>query len=344
MEDQVGTIAVQAADASGNQYKFRSQDVAWTSARFWEMCTLSIELWVDRLVTLAGGCRITTMSLVLQTPMVLYQQGQWVGLMQFRGQEVFTMVDLGDAVIQRPPDVFGYEVDAAVRHAAMCFGRGVALPGDILTLYVYEPTPAVRRWYRRIFVQSAPDDRLIQEAWHPGVHPVVVRGLSLLHRLTGGGSTDVLDRLLSVEVRCKTAEQDALVTQCRRAAGIVDVEGPMRRFDVTIQSHRSRWDFKWDNVSVVFGNERVFERPDERLRWLAIWICCTFSSRTGFESILHRTPNALLIALFPAIKRTMTFDSTNRSSHDKQASTIPRPRRCRGGRKSQKTKISGHRQ
>lgn len=81
MEDQVATIAVQAADAVGNHYTFRSQDVAWTSARFWEMCTLSIELWVDRLVTLAGGCRTTTMSLVLGRTRAV----SWTGSIHYGG-------------------------------------------------------------------------------------------------------------------------------------------------------------------------------------------------------------------------------------------------------------------
>lgn len=340
MEDEDATKVVWAADGSGNRYKFRSEDVNWTSANFWEKLTLSVETWVHRLVTLAGGCRVTSMSLVLQTPIMVCPQGQWIGILRFRGQQTLTMVEPGDAVVPRPSDAFGYEVDAAVRHAAMCFGQGVALQWDILTLYVYEPTPAVKRWYRRIFVQTAPDDRLVQEAWHPGVHPVVVRGLTLLHRLTGGGSTDVLDRLLSVEVQCKTPEQDALVTQCRHAAGIVDNERSMRRLDVTVQSHAGEWDFKWLNVAVAFGKEKVYERPDERLRWLAIWICCTFSRRSGFESILQRTPSVLLTTLLPAIKRATKSNPTNRSGHGEKASKIPRCRRSGKGRKAKKTKTS----
>ena len=338
MDDEDTAKVVCAADGNGNRYKFRSKDVNWTSANFWEKFTLSVEKWVHRLVTLAGGCRVTSMSLVLQTPIVVCPHGQWIGLLRYRGRETLTMIELGDAVVPRPCDTFGYEVDVAVRHAAMCFGRGVALPWDILTLYVHEPTPAVKRWYRRIFVQTAPDDRLVQEAWHPGVHPVVIRGLSLLHRLTGGGSTDVLDRLLSVEVQCKTPEQDALVTQCRHAAGIVDTERSMRRHDVTIQSHAGEWDFKWLNVAVVFGKEKVYERPDERLRWLAIWICCTFSGRSGFESILKRTPIVLLTALLPAIKRTMESNPTNHSGHGEKASEIPGSRGLGEGRKAKKTK------
>lgn len=338
MGDEDTTKVVWAADGSGNRYKFRSEDVNWTSANFWEKFTLSAENWVHRLVTLTRGCRVTSMSLVLQTPIIVCPHGQWIGLLRLRGQETLTMVELGDAVVPRPHDAFGYEVDVAVRHAAMCFGGGVALPWDILTLYVYERTPAVTRWYRRIFVQTAPDDRLVQEAWHPSVHPVVTRGLALLHRLTGGGSTDVLDRLLSVEVQCQTPEQDALVTQCRRAAGIVDSERAMRRHDVTVQSHSGVWDFKWLNVAVVFGKEKVYERPDERLRWLAIWICCTFSRRSGFESILKRTPTVILIALLPAIKRATDSSLTKRLGHGEKASKIPRSRRVREGRRAKKTK------
>ena len=314
MEEEPAKLVL-ATDGNGLRYMFRSEDVRWVSANFWDKFTLASDKWVDRLVRVAQGCRVTTMSLVLQTPTVVCPHGRWVGIVQFRGQDAGTMVELGDAVISRPSHVFGYEVDAALKHAAMCFGRGIALHWDILTLYVYEPTPAVRRWYRRLFVQTAPDDRLVQEAWHPGVHPVVTRGLAFLHRLTGGGSTDVLNRLLSVEVRCTTMEQDALVTQCRRAAGIVDIERPMKRMDVTVQSHAGEWDFKWQNVPVVFGNEKVYERPDERLRWLAIWICCTFSKRSGFENILKRTPSALLTALLPAIKRTLKPDETKNVSH-----------------------------
>ena len=338
MDDEDTTKAVWAADGSGNRYKFRSEDVNWTSANFWEKFTLSVENWVHRLVTLAGGCRVTSMSLVLQTPIVVCPQGQWIGLLRLQGQETLTMIELGDAVIPRPCDTFGYEVDVAVKHAAMCFGRGVALPWDILTLYVNEPTPAVTRWYRRIFVQTAPDDRLVQEAWHPSVHPVVTRGLAFLHRLTGGGSSDVLDRLLSAEVQCQTPEQDALVTQCRRAAGIVDSEHSMRRDNVTVQNHSGVWDFKWLNVAIVFRKEKVYERPDERLRWLAIWICCTFSRRSGFESILKRTPTVILIALLPAIKRATESSLTKRFGHGEKASKIPRSRRSRGGRKAKKTK------
>lgn len=338
MDDEDATKVVWAADGSGNRYKFRSEDVNWTSANFWEKYTLSVENWVHRLVTLTGGCRVTSMSLVLQTPIVVCPHGQWIGLLRFRDQEMLTMIELGDAVVPRPCDTFGYEVDVAVRHAAMCFGRGVALPWDILTLYVYEPTPDVKRWFRRIFVQTAPDDRLIQEAWHPGVHPVVTRGLALLHRLTGGGTTDVLDRLLSVEVKCKTPEQDALVTQCRRAAGIVDTECSMRRHDVTVHSHAGEWGLHWLNVAVVFGKEKVYERPDERLRWLAIWICCTFSRRSGFESILKRTPSALLIALLPAIKRATKSTLTKRPGHGEKAPKVHRGRRFGGGRRAKKTK------
>lgn len=308
-------------DGNGHRYRFHYEEVRWVSATFWEKCTLAIDKWVDRLVILARGCRVTTMSLVLQTPAVVRPHGQWVGLVRFRGQDSHVMVELADAVLPRPLDVFGYEVDAALKHAAVCFGGGIALPWDILTLYVYEPTPAVWRWFQRLFVQTAPDDRLVQEAWHPSAHPVVTRGLALLHRLTGGGTTDVLDRLLSVEVRCKTPEQDALVTQCRRAAGIVDMPRPMKRIDVTVQSHAGKWDFKWVNVPVTFGKEKVYERPDERLRWLAIWIASTFSSRSGFEGILHRTPNELLAALLPAIKRTLKPNGNARASHGDKAST-----------------------
>lgn len=338
MGDEDTTKVVWAADGSRNRYKFRSEDVNWTSANFWEKFTLSAENWVHRPVTLTRGSRVTSMPLVLQTPIIVCPHGQWIGLLRLRGQETLAMVELGDAVVPRPHDAFGYEVDVAVRHAAMCFGGGVALPWDILTLYVYEPTPAVTRWYRRIFVQTAPDDRLVQEAWHPSVNPVVTRGLALLHRLTGGGSTDVLDRLLSVEVQCQTPEQDALVTQCRRAAGIVDSERAMRRHDVTVQSHSGVWDFKWLNVAVVFGKEKVYERPDERLRWLAIWICCTFSRRSGFQSILKRTPTAILIALLPAIKRATDSSLTKRLGHGEKASKIPRSRRVREGRRAKKTK------
>lgn len=316
------TKDVMATDSSGRHYLFRPEDVRWASGNFWEKFTLSADKWVDRLVTLARGCRVTTMSLVLQTPAVVCPHGRWVGLLQFRGQETRAMLELGDAVVPRPSNAFGYEVDTAVKHAAMCFGRGATLPWDILTLYVYEPTPAVLRWYRRLFVQTAPDDRLVQEAWHPGVHPVVARGLALLHRLTGGGSTDLLDRLLSVEVRCTTPEQEALVSQCRRAVGIVDIEHPMKRVDVTVQSHAGEWDFEWHNVTVTFGNEKVYERPDERLRWLAIWIVCTFSGRSGFEQILHRSPSALLTALLPAIKRTLQPNKTEDVNHGKQATKI----------------------
>ena len=114
------------------------------------------------------------MSLVLRKPDILLIREDWVGLLRFSRQEVLSMVTLGDALIPRPPNTFGYEIDSALKHMAMCFGCGVALSGDIIGLYLTDPTPDVRRWYRRVFVETAPDDRLVQEAWQPGL-------LSLIH-------------------------------------------------------------------------------------------------------------------------------------------------------------------
>lgn len=323
MERREGNV-VSVIDGKGQRYDVPFEQVRSSSTAFWNEYTLCKEKWVDLLVGFARGCRFTAMSLVLQTPDVMLIRDEWVGLLRLPHQEAFSMLAIGDAVIPRPPNVFGYEIDVALKHMATCFGQGVALPGDIIGLYVTEPTPAVRRWFRRLFVETAPDDRLVQEAWQPGVHPVVKRGLALLHRVTGGGSSRVLDRLLSVEVRCTNSEQDALVTQCRRAAGIVDIERPMKLANVTVQNHAGRWDFKWYNVSVCFGNEKVHERPDERLRWVAIWMACTFSNRPGFERILQRTPDALLAALLPAIKRTL---KTRDDNDGEQATAAKRRRR-----------------
>lgn len=323
------TAAVVAFDGNGRQYNFLPEDVRWTSVNFWDRFTLDLDEWVHQLVALTRGCRITAMSLVLQTPTMICPHGEWIGLLRLPREITFTMTRLGRAIVSRPPDVFGYEVDTALTKMARLHGKGAYLHSDILYLYSTEPTPDVRRWFRRLFVETAPDDRLVQEAWHPGAHPVVKRGIALLHRLTGGGSREVLDQLLSVEVRCVTPEQDALVTQCRRAAGIVDMERPMKRTDVTVQSHAGEWEFKWYNVRVSFGDERVYERPDERLRWLAIWIACTFSTQPGFENILKRTPDALLTALLPAIKRTLTPRIDKTRKHDNKASAAKRQRRLR---------------
>ena len=326
VEDSKGMI-VSVIDGEGRPYDIPLEQVRRSSAAFWNKYTLCKERWVHLLVGFARGCRYTAMSLVLQTPDILLIREDWVGLLRFPRQEVLSMVTLGDALIPRPPNAFGYEIDSALKHMAMCFGRGVALSGDIIGLYLTDPTPDVRRWFRRLFVETAPDDRLVQEAWQPGVHPVVNRGLALLHRLTGGGSSSVLDRLLSVEVRCTTSEQSALVAQCRRAAGIVDIERPMKRRDVKVQSHAGQWEFQWHNVPVCYGNEKVYERPDERLRWVAIWMACTFSSRPGFVTVLQRTPDALLTALLPAIKQTLKKQSDN--DGEKAETTKRRTRRRR---------------
>ena len=320
MEQHRGMM-VSAIDGKGQLYDFPVEHVRKASAMFWENFALSTEMWVDLLVRFTGKCRFTATSLVLQTPDISLIGGEWVGLLRYPHQQALVMLPLGNAVIPRPPQVFGYEIDSAVIHMAMCFGKGVALPGDILGLYVTQPTPAVRRWFWRLFVETAPDDRMVQEAWQPGVHPVVKRGLALLHRLTGGGSSRVLDQLLSVEVRCSTPEQEALVMQCRSAAGIVDIERPMKHGNVMVRSHAGQWGFKWNNVRICFGNERVYERPDERLRWVAIWIVCTFSSRPGFERIWQRTPDALLVAFLPAIKRTL---QTCSEQNGEQATTAKR--------------------
>ena len=318
--------AILAVDANTQRYAFRPEEVQWTSATFWDKYTLAVDRWVDCLVTLTRGCRVTAMSLILQTPIMACPHGEWAALVRLPKQDIYTMVTIKDVIVPRPSETFGYEVDAALTHAAMCFGQGVALPGDVLGLYVTDPTPAVRRWFRRLFVQTAPDDRLVQEAWQPNVHPVVTRGLALLHRLTGGGTSDVLDRLLSMEVRCTTPEQDALVTQCRRAAGIVDIHRPMKRLEVTVESHMGEWDFKWDNVPVQFlGNERVYERSDERLRWVAIWITCSFSSDPGFRNVLQRTPDALLTVLLPAIKRTLKKSPHHHGNQTPTTTRLERP-------------------
>ena len=63
-------------------------------------------------------------------------------------------------------------------------------------------------------METAPDNRLVQDAWEPGTHPVVRNGLAFLHRLTDGASSRVLDRLLLMEVLCITPKQDELVAQC----------------------------------------------------------------------------------------------------------------------------------
>lgn len=334
MEQGENTV-VSAVDGNGQRHDFPLEYVRWCSTTFWKKFMLDVEKWVDRLVKFANGCRFTAMSLVLQTPDVLLIRDDWVGLLHLRRGQVVAMVAFGDAVIPRPQHVFGYQVDEMLTHMAMCFGRGIALAGDILGLYVTEPTAVVRAWFWRLFVETAPDDRLVQEAWQPGTHPVVRRGLALLHRLTGGGSSAVLDRLLSVEVHCTTPEQDALVTQCRRAVGIVDVERPMKQRDIRIQSHAGEWDFKWYNVPIRFGDERVYERPDERLRWLAIWIVCTFSSRPGFDRVLQRTPDALLAALLPAIKRaSKSLDDDDGT----QTTTVDRRRRFRKRTRLQRSK------
>lgn len=326
MEESQGMI-VSVIDGEGRPYDIPLEQVRRSSTAFWNKYTLCKERWVHLLVGFARGCRYTAMSLVLQTPDILLIREDWVGLLRFPRQEVLSMVKLGDALIPRPSNAFGYEIDSALKHMAMCFGSGVALSGDIIGLYLTDPTPDVRRWFRRLFVETAPDDRLVQEAWQPGVHPVVNRGLALLHRLTGGGSSRVLDRLLSVEVRCTTSEQSALVAQCRRAAGIVDIERPMKRRDVKVQSHAGQWEFQWHNVPVCYGNEKVYERPDERLRWVAIWMACTFSSRPGFVTVLQRTPDALLTALLPAIKQTLKKQSDN--DGEKAKTTKRRTRRQR---------------
>ena len=331
MESDSDKRVVRVVDCNGRECDFCLEDIRRTSAAFWNSFTLSTERWVDRLVHFANGDRFLAMSLVLQTPLVLIIGNQWVGLLRFQKQDALVMLALDDAVVPRSPDSYGYRVDDALIHMAMCFGQGVTLPGDIIGLYVWEPTPTVRRWFRRLFVETAPDNRLVQEAWEPRTHPVVRRGLVFLHRITGGASSGVLDRLLSMEVHCTTPEQDALVTQCRQAAGIVEMNRPMKQSNVKIQDHVGHWNFKWQNVSVTFGNERVYERPDERLRWLAIWIVCTFSSRRGFEHILLHTPDALLLALLPAIKR-----ASIRASHandDGQANAV-----CRGDRRQRKRK------
>ena len=331
MESDSDKRVVRVMDCNGRECDFCLEDIRRASATFWNRFTLSTERWVDRLVHFANGDRFLAMSLVLQTPLVLIIGNQWVGLLRFQKQDALVMLALDDAVVPRSPDSYGYRVDDALIHMAMCFGRGVTLPGDIIGLYVWEPTPTLQRWFRRLFVETAPDNRLVQEAWEPRTHPVVRRGLVFLHCITGGASSRVLDRLLSMEVHCTTPEQDALVTQCRQAAGIVEMNRPMKQSNVKIQDHVGRWNFKWQNVPVIFGNERVYERPDERLRWLAIWIVCTFSSRRGFEHILSHTPDALLLALLPAIKRASICAS--HTNDDGQANTV-----CREDRRQRRRK------
>ena len=109
------------------------------------------------------------------------------------------------------------------------------------------------------------------------------------------------------------------------------MDRPMKQSNVKIQDHIGHWNFRWQNVSVTFGNERVYERPDERLRWLAIWTVCTFSSRRGFKHILLHTPDALLLALLPAIKRAST--RVSHANDDGQANAV-----CRGDRRQRERK------
>ena len=71
------------------------------------------------LVGFTRGCRYTAMSLVLRKPDILLIREDWVGLLRFSRQEVLSMVTLGDALIPRPPNTFGYEIDSALKHMAL---------------------------------------------------------------------------------------------------------------------------------------------------------------------------------------------------------------------------------
>ena len=114
-------------DCNGRECDFCLEDIRRTSAAFWNRFTLSTERWVDRLVHFANGDRFLAMSLVLQTPLILIVGNQWVGLLRFQKQDALVMLALEDAVVPRSPDSYGYPIDDALIHMAMCFGRGVTL-------------------------------------------------------------------------------------------------------------------------------------------------------------------------------------------------------------------------